>query len=101
MAPELLRFGKMSTAADVYSFGIMMWELLTGAVAFTGQHFGSVIERVGDFWVYVPGVIMLLFVLLYAAPDRRASDVINASSTAAQLTYIIVAPVEAPWDEVS
>eukprot|EP00775_Hariotina_reticulata_P011575 gene11575-11719_t len=46
MAPELLRFGKMSTAADVYSFGIMMWELMTGAVAFKGLHYGSVIERV-------------------------------------------------------
>jgi serine/threonine protein kinase len=27
MAPELLRFGKASAAADVYSMGIMMWEV--------------------------------------------------------------------------
>lgn len=31
MAPMLLRSGKMSADSDVYSFGIMMWELFTGA----------------------------------------------------------------------
>jgi len=46
MAPELLRFGKASAAADVYSYGIMMWELLTGQVAFTGWQWGAIIENV-------------------------------------------------------
>lgn len=46
MAPELLRFGKMSPAVDVFSFGIMMWELLTARVAFKGLHYGAIIEHV-------------------------------------------------------
>jgi serine/threonine protein kinase len=46
MAPELLRYGKASTAADVYSFGIMMWELLTGQVAFKGWQWGAILEHV-------------------------------------------------------
>eukprot|EP00877_Chromochloris_zofingiensis_P009686 jgi/Chrzof1/4971/Cz15g06230.t1 len=46
MAPELLRSGKLSAAADVYSFGIMMWEVFTGEMAFQNFHYGEVIERV-------------------------------------------------------
>ncbi|WIA28307.1 hypothetical protein OEZ86_010858 [Tetradesmus obliquus] len=44
-APEVLTTGRMSPAADVYSFGIMMWELFTGSSAFKG-HFGNVVQRV-------------------------------------------------------
>ncbi|WIA08244.1 hypothetical protein OEZ85_007689 [Tetradesmus obliquus] len=44
-APEVLTTGRMSPAADVYSFGIMMWELFTASSAFKG-HFGNVVQRV-------------------------------------------------------
>eukprot|EP00775_Hariotina_reticulata_P005704 gene5704-5944_t len=46
MAPEVLRSGHMSAAADVYSFGIMMWELYTNQQAHAGLHYGAVVERV-------------------------------------------------------
>ncbi|WIA13330.1 hypothetical protein OEZ85_006913 [Tetradesmus obliquus] len=46
MAPEVLRSGHMSTAADVYSFGIMMWEVYTNQQAHQGLHYGAVVERV-------------------------------------------------------
>ncbi len=36
MAPELLIQGRLSKAADVYAFGITMWELYTGKAAFEG-----------------------------------------------------------------
>eukprot|EP00775_Hariotina_reticulata_P006955 gene6955-7171_t len=45
-APEMLRSGHMSPAADVYSFGIMMWELYTNKPAYKGMHYGAVVERV-------------------------------------------------------
>ena len=33
ISPEILRNGKASKAADVYSFGVMMWELCHGMLA--------------------------------------------------------------------
>ena len=36
MAPELLMYGKLSPASDVYAFGIMLWELYTCKAAFRG-----------------------------------------------------------------
>ena len=36
MAPEVLLEGKQSKAADVYAFGLVMWEIYTGGRAFSG-----------------------------------------------------------------
>lgn len=36
MAPEILMSGRISKAADVYAFGILMYETLTGQKAFKG-----------------------------------------------------------------
>eukprot|EP00775_Hariotina_reticulata_P004757 gene4757-5007_t len=41
MSPERLVTGRMAPAADVYAFGIMMWETWTGQSAFKGLHFWS------------------------------------------------------------
>eukprot|EP00775_Hariotina_reticulata_P012531 gene12531-12664_t len=46
MPPELLVSGKLTPAADVYSFGIMMWQFVTGEIPFHGLHHGEVIHRV-------------------------------------------------------
>ena len=34
MAPEIIQHGHQSKAADVYAFGITLWELYTGCIAF-------------------------------------------------------------------
>ncbi|WVZ61463.1 hypothetical protein U9M48_011329 [Paspalum notatum var. saurae] len=45
MAPELLTLSgtKVSEKIDVYSFGIVMWEILTGEDPYDGMHYGGVI----------------------------------------------------------
>ena len=45
-APELMRLGRLSPAADVYAFGITLWEVLTGREAFAGLHCGQIFEAV-------------------------------------------------------
>lgn len=45
-APELLRSGRMSPHVDVYSFGIMMWELFTGQEAFGKLLYGQFFETI-------------------------------------------------------
>ena len=36
MAPEVLLHGRLSRASDVYSFGILLWQLFTGATLYSG-----------------------------------------------------------------
>ncbi|CAL5034266.1 unnamed protein product [Urochloa decumbens] len=45
MAPELLTMSgtKVSEKIDIYSFGIVMWEILTGEDPYDGMHYGGVI----------------------------------------------------------
>ncbi|KAG2638373.1 hypothetical protein PVAP13_2NG588100 [Panicum virgatum] len=45
MAPEMLEMSSnmVSTKVDVYSFGIIMWEILTGQEPYAGTHHGGVI----------------------------------------------------------
>jgi serine/threonine protein kinase len=46
MPPELLVAGKLTPAADVYSFGIMMWEMVSRTPPFHGLHHGEIIHKV-------------------------------------------------------
>ena len=36
-APELLKEGKLTKAADVYSFAMIMWEMYSGTALFRGM----------------------------------------------------------------
>jgi hypothetical protein len=60
-APELVRGKTIARAADVYSAGVVLWEMLAGAWLFAGDNEANVLERV-------------LFAEV-APPSRRAGDV--------------------------
>ncbi|CAD7700036.1 unnamed protein product [Ostreobium quekettii] len=48
MPPELLRDGLMTPAVDVYSFGMLLWEMVSGSRAFSGKHRNDIMVTVVD-----------------------------------------------------
>ncbi|GIL90462.1 hypothetical protein Vretifemale_18113, partial [Volvox reticuliferus] len=46
MAPETLLRGEMRREADVYAFGVLLWELVTGAKAYAGLSHGEIVQAV-------------------------------------------------------
>ena len=47
MAPEILRSEKHDEKADVYSYGVVLWECLTGKLPWEGMHPMQVVGAVG------------------------------------------------------
>ncbi|XP_067663814.1 uncharacterized protein [Haliotis asinina] len=46
MAPELLQAGEVTPKADVYSFGIILWEMLTREIPYDGSSMFQILEKV-------------------------------------------------------
>jgi len=46
MAPEQLRGAAVSRASDVYSAGVMLWELVTGQRLYSGDNEGAIVAKV-------------------------------------------------------
>jgi tRNA A-37 threonylcarbamoyl transferase component Bud32 len=47
MAPEILRGEQYTEAADVYSFGVILWELVTGEIPHRGRSVPQIVGSVG------------------------------------------------------
>ncbi|KAL6759173.1 kinase-like domain-containing protein [Haematococcus lacustris] len=46
MPPELLSEGRLRPSCDVYSFGIILWQLFTGEVPYAGMHYAVIVYQV-------------------------------------------------------
>lgn len=77
MPPELLMEGKMSKAVDVWSFGVVLWEMYVGRAPFAGLSHSQVLHIVGTGkGLTLPtdapvGFIELLGSCLARSPDDR------------------------------
>ena len=48
MAPEILKGGKYECPSDVYSFGILMWEMMTSHIPYKDYSTAQIIGMVGN-----------------------------------------------------
>lgn len=46
MPPEMMIDGKLSKPADIYAFGMLMYEIIVGTPPFHGETFSSIIDKV-------------------------------------------------------
>jgi serine/threonine protein kinase len=48
MAPEVITESLHSKAADIYSFGVVLWELLACAKPFSGMHYAQIVHAIAQ-----------------------------------------------------
>ena len=46
MPPEVLAEGKVTKSADVYAFGVILWEMFTGERPFAGMRQAQIVQAV-------------------------------------------------------
>ncbi|GIL48660.1 hypothetical protein Vafri_5131, partial [Volvox africanus] len=78
MCPVLLRTGKMRPSCDVFSFGIILWQLVTGGIPFAGMRYAEIVYKVAvadlrpEFPPYAPRRLVVMAEACWAAdPDMR------------------------------
>ena len=59
MAPEVLRGAKVTTAADVYGFALVLWEMASGEKPFDGLSVAEVLSNIYTFITQVAGLFDL------------------------------------------
>jgi hypothetical protein len=89
--PELLKDGLLTKAADVYAFGVLLWELYNGKRAWAGANVGQVIFAVtcrGEALVMPPSAPQDLQVLVGSCLAANFEERPSFDQIAAELTRI-------------
>ena len=80
MAPEILTYQKYTYTADLWSVGVILYEMLTGETPFTGNNLYNLVSNMKDNEVRIPNYTnlsseckQLLFSLLQKDPSNRLS----------------------------
>ncbi len=80
MPPEIMKSKKYEESADVYSYGMILWELITGDIPYYGMTPNQIIGLVADFGKIVevpkeghPALKRLIKNCLIYEPERRPS----------------------------
>ena len=103
MAPELAEHSRATPAADVYSAGIVLYEMLCGRTPFAGGHPVAVLRRQSDQAPpVIPGVPAELWDriawMLAKDPGSRPSSAAEAYAALAPLVSSLASrPALAPW----
>lgn len=78
-APELLMYGQLAKPADVYSLGVVLWEMLTGRRPYAGMSHTMVLHAVSSGRGLEPppslpdGLARLLAACLSKEPGNRCA----------------------------
>jgi serine/threonine-protein kinase len=83
MSPEQAEGKPVDKRTDIWAFGVVVYEMLTGAVPFSGESFASTVAavlRAEPDWSRVPPVTLrMLAACLEKDPRRRLRDIGDAS----------------------
>src|SRR5262249_114588 len=101
MAPEQARGKAVDKRADIWAFGVVLFEMLTGRKLFEGETISDILAGVltkEPEWERVPAMAQrLLKTCLQKDPKRRLRDVADAWPMLEQGSLATAANTRSPW----
>lgn len=83
-APEALNFGKYTTLCDVWSYGILMWEIFSkGDTPYTGMSNSQARERIdsGTCWYFHKCMFCKTILIAFVWPNCRLPHAVTGERT--------------------